>query len=76
MPKIISTFLGSKSHSPNGSCDFTDPKKVSIHVGPIALVMKKIRLKKIMHGSVKFIDALIVITVSPINGDGHTGPKV
>ena len=35
------------------------PKK-SRFMGPIALVMKKIRQKKIMHGAVKFIGALIV----------------
>ena len=52
----ISTFLGSKSHSPNGSCNFKDPKKVSIH-GPNPPRNEKNPPEKIIHGTVKFIGA-------------------
>ena len=48
-----------KSHSPNGSFDFTGPKKVLIH-GPNRPRNEKNRPEKIMHGSDKFIGALIV----------------
>ena len=50
-----------ESHSPNGSCDFTGPKKVSIH-GPNRPRNEKNLPEKVMHGAVKFIGALIVIT--------------
>ena len=51
--------MGSKSHSPNGSCNFMGPKKVSIH-GPNRPRNEKNPPEKIMPGAVKFIGALIV----------------
>ena len=49
-------FLGPKSHSPDGSCDFMGSKKVSIP-GPNPPCNVLARMNNITHGAVKFTGA-------------------